>query len=88
MLVGDWTVIPTGLVLDNTLFANERSYASTFYGERETQYLSSYALGYLPTDDPYGDTSYSGSGPYVPEVGRWTPRRDARRDHGPARTST
>jgi hypothetical protein len=68
VLVGDWTVIPTGLVLDNTLFANERSYASTFYGTENTQYLSSYALGYLPTDDPYGDTSYSGQGAYIPEV--------------------
>jgi hypothetical protein len=68
VLVGDWTVIPTGLILDNTLYANERSYASTFYGTENTQYLSSYALGYMPSDDPYGDTSYSGFGPYVPEV--------------------
>ena len=55
-------------MLDNTLFANERDYASTFYGAENTQYLSSYALGYLPTDDPYGDTSYSGEGAYIPEV--------------------
>jgi len=68
VLVGDWTVLPPGLVLDNTSFANERGYASTFYGPENTQYLSSYALGYLPTDDPYGDTSYAGSGAYVPEV--------------------
>ena len=68
VIVGDWTVLPAGLVLDNTLFANERDYASTFYGVENTQYLSSYALGYLPTDDPYGDTSYSGQGAYIPEV--------------------
>jgi hypothetical protein len=68
VLVGDWTVVPTGLILDNTLFANERDYASTFFGAENTQYLSSYALGYMPSDDPYGDTSYSGFGPYVPEV--------------------
>jgi hypothetical protein len=68
VLVGDWSVIPPGLVLDNTLFANERTYASTFYGSEKNQYLTSYALGYLPTDDPYGDTSYSGQGAYIPEV--------------------
>ena len=68
MIVGDWTVLPAGLVLDNTLYANERDYASTFFGVENTQYLSSYALGYLPTDDPYGDTSYSGQGAYIPEV--------------------
>ena len=68
VIVGDWTVLPAGLVPDNTLFANERDYASTFYGTENTQYLSSYALGYLPTDDPYGDTSYSGHGAYIPEV--------------------
>ena len=68
VIVGDWTVLPAGLVLDNTLFVNEREYASTFYGVENTQYLSSYALGYLPTDDPYGDTSYSGQGAYIPEV--------------------
>ncbi len=68
VIVGDWTVLPAGLVLDNTLFANERDYASTFFGVENTQYLSTYALGYLPTDDPYGDTSYSGQGAYIPEV--------------------
>jgi Big-like domain-containing protein/peptidase C25-like protein len=68
VIVGDWTVLPAGLVLDNTLYANERDYASTFFGAENTQYLSSYALGYLPTDDPYGDTSYSGQGTYIPEV--------------------
>ena len=68
VIVGDWTVLPAGLVLDNTLYANERDYASTFFGVENTQYLSSYALGYLPTDDPYGDTSYSGQGAYIPEV--------------------
>ena len=61
-------LLPAGLVLDNTLYANERDYASTFFGVENTQYLSSYALGYLPTDDPYGDTSYSGQGAYIPEV--------------------
>ena len=68
VIVGDWTVLPAGLVLDNTLYANERGYASTFFGVENTQYLSSFALGYLPTDDPYGDTSYSGQGAYIPEV--------------------
>ena len=68
VIVGDWTVLPAGLVLDNTFYANEREYASTFFGAENTQYLSSFALGYLPTDDPYGDTSYSGVGAYIPEV--------------------
>ena len=78
-------MLPAGLVLDNTLYANEREYASTFYGVENTQYLSSYALGYLPTDDPYGDTSYSGQGAYIPEVAVGRLVEKPRRDHGPAR---
>ena len=68
VLVGDWTVIPPASCSTTRSYANERDYASTFFGAENSQYLSSYALGYLPTDDPYGDTSYSGSGPYVPEI--------------------
>jgi hypothetical protein len=72
VLVGDYDVLPPGLVLDNTSYVNEREYASTFLGATNNQYLSAYALGYLPTDDPYGDTNYSGTGAYIPEaaVGR------------------
>ncbi|HET7046621.1 MAG TPA: PxKF domain-containing protein [Gaiellaceae bacterium] len=72
VVVGGYDVLPPGLVLDDTSYVNEREYASTFLSGTDNQYLSSYALGYLPTDDPYGDTSYSGTGAYVPEaaVGR------------------
>ena len=68
VLVGGFDVIPPGLVADNTSYVNEREYATTFYGASNNQYLAAYALGYLPTDDVYGDTNYSGSGAYVPEV--------------------
>jgi len=72
VLVGSYDVIPPGLVLDDTSYVNEREYAPTFLGGTDNLYLSAYALGYLQTDDPYGDTSYSGTGAYVPEaaVGR------------------
>lgn len=72
VIVGGYDVLPPGLVLDNTSYVNERQYASTFLSGTDNQYLSAYALGYLPTDDPYGDTSYSGTGAYIPEaaVGR------------------
>ena len=68
VVVGGYDVTPPGLVLDNTSYVNEREYASTFYGASNNQYLAAYALGYLPTDDPYGDTNYSGTGAYIPEV--------------------
>ena len=68
VVVGDDTVLPFGRVLDNTAYANERGYASTFFGSTNNQYLSTYALGFLPTDDPLGDVNYSGQGPYVPEL--------------------
>ena len=68
VVVGDDTVLPFGRVLDNTAYANERGYASTFFGTSNNQYLSTYALGFLPTDDPLGDVNYSGQGPYVPEL--------------------
>jgi Peptidase family C25/Bacterial Ig domain len=68
VLVGGYDVTPPGLVLDDTSYVNEREYASTFYGATNNQYLAAYALGYLPTDDPYGDMNYTGSGAYVPEV--------------------
>ncbi len=69
VVVGDDAAgIPFGRVLDNTAYANERGYASTFYGNTNNQYLSSYGLGFLPTDDPLGDVNYSGEGPYVPEL--------------------
>ena len=78
-------MIPYGRVLDNTSYANERGYATTFFGATNNQYLSTYGLGFLPTDDPLGDINYSGSGPYVPElaVGRLveTPTADPRPDH-------
>ena len=60
--------IPFGRVLDNSAYANERGYASTFFGATNNQYLSTYGLGFLPTDDPLGDVNYSGKGPYVPEL--------------------
>ena len=69
VVVGDDAAgIPFGRILDNTSYANERGYASTFYGDTNNQYLSSYGLGFLPTDDPLGDVNYSGEGPYVPEL--------------------
>ena len=68
VVVGDDTVLPFGRILDNTSFANERGYASTFFGSSNNQYLSTYALGLLPTDDPLADVNYSGQGPYVPEL--------------------
>ena len=68
VVVGDDTVLPFGRVLDNTAYANERGYASTFFGSTNNQYLSTYALGFLPTDDPLADVNYSGQGPYVPEL--------------------
>ena len=60
--------VPFGRVLDNSAYANERGYASTFFGATNNQYLSTYGLGFLPTDDPLGDVNYSGQGPYVPEL--------------------
>ena len=68
VVVGDDTGIPFGRVLDNSSYANERGYASTFLGGPNNEYLSTYALGYLPTDDPLGDVNYPGQGPYVPEL--------------------
>jgi Tol biopolymer transport system component len=68
VVVGDDTVLPFGRILDNTSFANERGYASTFFGTSNNQYLSTYALGLLPTDDPLADVNYAGQGPYVPEL--------------------
>ena len=69
VVVGDDAAgIPFGRVLDNSAYANERGYASTFFGATNNQYLSTYALGFLPTDDPLGDVNYSGKGPYVPEL--------------------
>jgi hypothetical protein len=69
VVVGDDAAgIPFGRVPDNTSYANERGYASTFFGTTNNQYLSSYGLGFLPTDDPLGDVNYSGTGPYVPEL--------------------
>ena len=69
VVVGDDAAgIPFGRVLDNSAYANERGYASTFFGATNNQYLSTYGLGFLPTDDPLGDVNYSGQGPYVPEL--------------------
>ena len=34
-----------------------------FFGNANNQYLSTYARGYLPSDDPLGDVNYSASGP-------------------------
>ena len=69
VVVGDDAAgIPFGRILDNTAFANERGYTSTFYGNANNQYLSTYARGFLPTDDPLGDVDYAGTGPYVPEL--------------------
>jgi len=68
VVVGDDTVLPFGRILDNTSYANERGYASTFFGTSNNQYLSTYALGLLPTDDPLADVNYQGQGPYVPEL--------------------
>ena len=69
VVVGDDAAgVPFGRILDNSAYANERGYASTFYGATNNQYLSSYALGFLPTDDALGDVNYSGQGPYVPEL--------------------
>ena len=68
VVVGDDTVLPFGRIPDNTSYANEREYASTFFGTLNNQYLSTYALGLLPTDDPLADVNYAGQGPYVPEL--------------------
>ncbi len=68
VVVGDDAVLPFGRILDNTSYANERGYASTFFGTTNNQYLSTYALGLLPTDDPLADVNYAGQGPYVPEL--------------------
>ena len=69
VIVGDdASGIPFGRILDNSAYANERGYASTFFGATNNQYLSTYGLGFLPTDDPLGDVNYSGQGPYVPEL--------------------
>ncbi len=69
VIVGDDAAgIPFGRILDNSAYANERGYASTFFGATNNQYLSTYGLGFLPTDDPLGDVNYSGQGPYVPEL--------------------
>ena len=79
VVVGDDAAgIPFGRVLDNTAYANERGYASTFYGDSNNQYLSTYGLGFLPTDDPLGDVNYSGKGPTCPSsrsAGSSRPRR-------------
>ena len=67
VVVGDDAAgVPFGRILDNSAYANERGYASTFFGATNNQYLSTYGLGFLPTDDPLGDVNYSGQGPYVP----------------------
>jgi Tol biopolymer transport system component len=69
VVVGDDAAgIPFGRILDNTAYANERGYASTFFGNLNNAYLSTYGLSFLPTDDPLGDINYSGQGPYVPEL--------------------
>ena len=69
VVVGDDAAgVPFGRILDNTAFANERGYTSTFFGNANNQYLSTYARGFLPTDDPLGDVNYAGTGPYVPEL--------------------
>ena len=69
VIVGDDTLVPYGRVLDNTSFANERGYVTTFIGSlTRNQYMTAYGLGFLPTDDPYGDVNYTGTGPYVPEL--------------------
>jgi Tol biopolymer transport system component len=68
VVVGDDPVIPYGRIIDNTSFANEHGYATTFLGGDNNEYLSTYGLGFLPSDDPYGDNNYTGSGPYVPEL--------------------
>ena len=68
VVVGDDAGIPFGRILDNSAYANERGYASTFLGASNNQYLSTYGLGFLPTDDALGDVNYSGQGPYVPEL--------------------
>jgi Tol biopolymer transport system component len=79
VLVGDDPVIPYGRILDNTSFANERGYTTTFWNQSANdEYLNAYGFGFLPTDDPYGDNNYAGAGPYVPElaVGRLTETPD------------
>ena len=69
VVIGDDAAgVPFGRVLDNTSFANERGYTSTFFGSANNQYLSTYARGFLPTDDALGDVNYPGTGPYVPEL--------------------
>jgi len=68
VLVGDDPMIPYGRIIDNTSFANEHGYATTFFGGNNNEYLSTYGLGFLPSDDSYGDKDYTGSGPHVPEL--------------------
>jgi Tol biopolymer transport system component len=69
VVVGDDAAgIPFGRILDNTAYANERGYASTFFGTENNAYLNTYGLSFLPTDDPLGDVNYSGQGPYTPEL--------------------
>jgi uncharacterized protein YjbI with pentapeptide repeats len=74
VLVGDDPVIPYGRILDDTSFANERGYATTFLAAANNEYLSTYGFGFLPSDDPYGASHYAGTGPYTPgiTVGRLT----------------
>ena len=84
VVVGDDAAgIPFGRILDNTAFANERGYTSTFYGNANNQYLSTYARGFLPTDDPLGDVNYAGTGRLRSGAGGRAARRDADRDPRP-----
>ena len=59
--------VPYGRLLDNTSYANERGYATTFLGATNNQYLS--IRPRVPAyRRPVRRDDYSGHGPYTPEI--------------------
>jgi hypothetical protein len=54
VLVGNDDQVPFARVRDATVYSNEREYA-TEVGDAQSPLTAALALGYLPSDDPYGD---------------------------------
>ena len=82
VIIGDDRQIPMANIVDDTNFANERTFAQDFSGNNES--ISALLAGMYRTDDPYGTTAgiqVRDHELFVPDraVGRLG--RDTHRDH-------
>ena len=82
VIIGDDRQIPMANIVDDTNFANERTFAQDFVGNDES--IAALLAGMYRTDDPYGTTAgirVRDHELFVPGTGGRSPGRDTGRDH-------